>query len=60
VDPDDAGARAMRALLDSPNRVILETRAEPMVGFDWEKFAAALGAAVAAGVGAESPVTQRE
>ena len=35
VDPDDAGARAMRALLDSPNRVILETRAEPMVSFDW-------------------------
>ena len=35
VDPDDARARAMRALLDSPNRVILETRAEPMVSFDW-------------------------
>jgi hypothetical protein len=56
--PNDPGARAMRSLLDSPNRVILETRAEPPVTFDWEKFGAALGDAVAAGVGAESPAPQ--
>ncbi len=43
----------MRQLLDSPSRVILETRAEPLVTFDWQKFGSALGAAVAAGVGCE-------
>jgi hypothetical protein len=52
-DPSDPGARAMRQLLDSPGRVILETRAEPLVTFDWQKFGSALGAAIAAGVGSQ-------
>ena len=43
----------MRQLLDSPNRVILETRAAPLVTFDWQKFDSALGTAIAAGVGSE-------
>jgi hypothetical protein len=47
----------MRQLLDSPNRVILETRAEPIAAFDWQKLGAALGAAVAAGVGGEVDLT---
>jgi hypothetical protein len=50
-NPADPAARAMRQLLDSPGRVILETRAEPLVTFDWQKFGSALGTAVAAGVG---------
>ena len=50
-DPADPGARAMRQLLDSPGRVILETRGEPLVTFDWQKFGSALGAPAAAGVG---------
>ena len=50
-DRADPGARAMRQLLDSPSRVILETRAEPLVTFDWQKFESALGTATAAGVG---------
>jgi hypothetical protein len=43
----------MRQLLDSPGRVILETRAEPLVTFDRQKFGSALGAAIAAGVGSQ-------
>ena len=39
---------------------LLETRAESVVSFDWEKFGAALGATVAAGRGAESPVSEPE
>lgn len=52
-DPADPGARAMRQLLDSPSRVILGTRVEPLVTFDWQKFGSALGTAIAAGVGSE-------
>jgi len=52
-DPADPGGRAMRQLLDSPDRAILETRAEPLVTFDWQKFGSALGMAIAAGVGTE-------
>lgn len=52
-DPANPGARAMRQLLDSPSRVILETRAEPLVTFDWQKFGSALGTAIAAGVGSQ-------
>ncbi len=58
-DPADPGARAMRRLLDSPNRVILETRAEPLVTFDWQKFGSALGTAIAAGVGSEDTAERK-
>jgi hypothetical protein len=49
--PDDPGARTLRQLFDSPGRVIIETRPTLVVTFDWQKFGAALGAAVEAGVG---------
>src|SRR5262249_47409702 len=50
-NPADPGARAMRQLLDLPGRVIIETRPELVVTFDWQKFGAALEQAVQAGVG---------
>jgi hypothetical protein len=59
-DPADPGARVMRRLLDSPSRVILETRAEPLVTFDWQKFGSALGTAIAAGVGCQDTAQGRE
>jgi hypothetical protein len=43
----------MRQLLDSPGRVILETRAELLVTFDRQKFDSALETAIAAGAGSE-------
>jgi hypothetical protein len=47
-DPADVAARTVHRLLDSPNRVIIETRAHLVTGFDWRKFEAAIGAAITA------------
>jgi hypothetical protein len=44
--PDDPVARLIHDYLDSPSRVIIETSAKLVVGFDWEKFEAAIGRAV--------------
>ena len=49
----------MLRLLDSPSRVILETRAEPLVTFDWQKFGSVLGAAIAAGVGSQDTAQRK-
>ncbi len=52
-DPDDVGARNFEKFLDSPHRVIIETEANLVVGFDTAKFRAATAEAVAAGLGVE-------
>jgi len=46
-NPGDFAARTMHRLLDSPNRVIIETQVRPVVSFDWTKFERALSAAIA-------------
>ncbi len=46
-NPGDLAARTMHRLLDSPNRVIIETQVRPVVSFDWTKFERALSAAIA-------------
>jgi hypothetical protein len=46
-NPDDLAARTMHRLLDSPNRVIIETQVRPVVSFDWTKFERALSTAIA-------------
>jgi hypothetical protein len=47
----DPAARTMHRLLDSPNRVIIETQVHPVVSFDWTKFERALSTAIANSVG---------
>jgi hypothetical protein len=48
--PDDAAARSFHTLLDSPNRVIVETPAHLVVDFDGAKFGQITAAAVRAGL----------
>ena len=50
--PDDAYRRSFAKFLDSPHRVIIETEATLVVGFDTAKFAAFTAQAIAAGEGA--------
>ena len=50
--PDDAYRRSFAKFLDSPHRVIVETEARLVVGFDSAKFAAFTAEAMAAGHGA--------
>ena len=51
--PDDAAARNFEKFLDSPHRVIIETEANLIVGFDVAKFQAFTAEAIAAGLGVE-------
>ena len=53
VDPDDIAARNFEKFLDSPHRVIIETEANLVVGFDVAKFNAFTAEAIAAGLGVE-------
>jgi hypothetical protein len=50
ADPDNAYAASFRKLLDSPHRVIIETPAKLVVGFDSHKFGAVTQAAIEAGI----------
>jgi len=49
--PDDLGARNFEKFLDSPHRVIIETDAQLVVGFDTQRFHAFTAKAIAAGAG---------
>jgi len=49
TDPDDPYRQAFAKFLDSPNRVIIETKARLVVGFDAGKFRAFTNEAIAAG-----------
>jgi len=51
--PDDIGAHNFKKFLDSPHRVIIETEANLVVGFDTAKFQAFTAEAIAAGLGVE-------
>jgi len=51
--PDNVQARNFEKFLDSPHRVIIETEANLVVGFDTAKFAAHTAEAIAAGLGVE-------
>ena len=48
LDPHDEYRRAFAEFLDSPHRVIIETEANLVVGFDTAKFAAFTNEAIAA------------
>jgi hypothetical protein len=48
--PDDAYRQAFAKFLDSPQRVIIETPARLVVGFDTAKFQQSTNAAIAAGL----------
>jgi hypothetical protein len=48
--PDDAYRRAFAKFLDSPHRVIIETDAKLVVGFDTAKFRSFTNEAIAAGM----------
>ena len=50
-EPDNASARSLQKLLDSPTQVIIETPANLVVSFDGVKFGAAMQAAIAADLG---------
>ena len=50
ADPTNAYAASFRKLLDSPHRVIVETPATLVVGFDSHKFGAVTQAAIEAGI----------
>jgi hypothetical protein len=50
VDPRNASAQSFQTLLDSPNRVIIETPARLVIDFDTAKFARITAAAVEAGL----------
>jgi hypothetical protein len=50
ADPTNEYAASFRKLLDSPNRVIIETPAKLVVGFDSHKFGAVTQAAIEAGI----------
>jgi hypothetical protein len=49
-EPDNAYRRAFLKFLDSPHRVIIETEANLVVGFDTAKFAAFTNEAIMAGM----------
>ncbi len=53
ADPANDGARHFQKFLDSPHRVIVETPATLVVGFDTVKFGAFTAQAISAGMGAE-------
>ncbi len=53
VRPDDNNARNFEKFLDSPHRVIIETEARLVVGFDTMKFAKFTAEAIAAGDGVD-------
>lgn len=53
LDPDDAYRQSFAKFLDSPHRVIIETDARLVVGFDTAKFAAFTAKAMAAGQGVD-------
>lgn len=53
IAPDDAYRRSFTKFLDSPHRVIIETDARLVVGFDTARFAKFTAAAMAAGHGAD-------
>jgi hypothetical protein len=50
ADPDNAYRQAFAKFLDSPHRVIIETEARLVVGFDTAKFAAFTNEAILAGM----------
>ena len=50
-EPDNAYRQAFAKFLDSPHRVIIETDAQLVVGFDTAKFAAFTNEAIMAGMG---------
>ncbi len=52
-DPDDSYRQSFAKFLDSPHRVIIETEARLVVGFDTEKFQAFTAKAMAAGHGSD-------
>jgi hypothetical protein len=52
-DRNNLGARNFEKFLDSPHRVIVETEANLVVGFDTAKFGAFTAAAIAAGLGVD-------
>jgi len=49
ANPKDEYRQAFAKFLDSPHRVIIETPAQLIVGFDVEKFRAQTNKAIAAG-----------
>ena len=51
--PDDVGKRNFQKFLDSPHRVIIETDANLVVGFDTAKFGKFTAEAIAAGLGVD-------
>ena len=51
--PESAHARNFEKFLDSPHRVIVETEARLVVGFDTVKFGALTAQAIAAGAGVD-------
>ncbi len=53
LEPDDTYRQSFAKFLDSPHRVIIETDARLVVGFDTAKFAAFTAKAIAAGHGAD-------
>ena len=53
LDPNDAYRQSFAKFLDSPQRVIIETDARLVVGFDTAKFATFTAKAMAAGHGAD-------
>ncbi len=53
ADPDDDYRQSFCKFLDSPHRVIIETDARLVVGFDSAKFQAFTAKAIAAGHGAD-------
>jgi hypothetical protein len=53
IAPDDAYRRSFTKFLDSPHRVIVETNARLVVGFDTARFAKFTMEAMAAGHGAD-------
>lgn len=53
AEPDDAYRQSFAKFLDSPHRVIIETDAKLVVGFDTKKFAAFTAEAMARGQGAD-------
>ena len=52
-DSDNPGNRNFEKFLDSPHRVIIETEANLVVGFDVEKFQSFTAEAIAAGMGVD-------
>ncbi len=53
LEPDDPYRQSFAKFLDSPHRVIIETEARLVVGFDTAKFQAFTAEAMAAGRGAD-------